>query len=148
MIEYASNRVPLNRLSETGGVLAVITEIIGTSYRNLGTMMAFGPDGARTGSLSSGCIEDDIAEHAAKVLQTGTPKALRYGQGSPFFDLKLPCGGGLSILLIPNPDPATLRAVLALGNARQQAALRIDLSNGALTVLTRAGRARRFRRGA
>ena len=136
MIEYASNRVPLKRLSETGGVLAVITEIVGTSYRNLGTMMAFGPDGERTGSLSSGCIEDDIAEHAAEVLQSGKPKSLRYGQGSPFFDLKLPCGGGLSVLLIPNPDAATLRAVLARGNARQQAALRIGLSDGALTLMT------------
>lgn len=136
MIEYASNRVPLQRLSETGGVLAVITEIVGTSYRNLGTMMAFGPDGQRTGSLSSGCIEDDIAEHAAQVLKTGKSKSLRYGQGSPFFDLKLPCGGGLSILLIPNPDAATLRAVLARGNARAQAALRIGLSDGSLTLLT------------
>ena len=106
MIEYASNRVPLHRLAETGGVLAVITQIIGTSYRDLGTMMAFGPDGQRTGSLSSGCIEDDIAEHAAHALATGQVATLRYGQGSPFFDLKLPCGGGLSVLLIPHPDPA------------------------------------------
>lgn len=84
MIEYASNRVPLKRLCETGGVLAVITQILGTSYRNLGTMMAFGPQGQRTGSLSSGCIEDDIAEHAATALKTGEVKLLRYGQGSPF----------------------------------------------------------------
>ncbi len=134
MIEYASNRVPLRRLTETGGVLAVITEIVGTSYRNLGTMMAFGPQGQRTGSLSSGCIEDDIAEHAAAALKSGVPKALRYGQGSPFFDLKLPCGGGLSILLIPNPDPAVLRAVLSRGDQRQEAALAIA-SSGALTLL-------------
>ena len=123
MIEYASNRVPLQRLAEAGGVLAVITAIIGTSYRNLGTMMAFGPDGQRTGSLSSGCIEDDIAEHAATALQTGKSVTLRYGQGSPFFDLKLPCGGGLQVLLIPNPDQNLLRAVLALSDARQDATL-------------------------
>lgn len=135
MIEYASNRVPLKRLAETGGVLAVITEIVGTSYRNLGTMMAFGPDGQRTGSLSSGCIEDDIAEHAATALKTGQVRSLRYGQGSPFFDLKLPCGGGLTILLIPNPSPEVLRAVLARGDARQEAALRIGLATGELTLL-------------
>lgn len=135
MIEYASNRVPLRRLTETGGVLAVITQIVGTSYRNLGTMMAFGPQGQRTGSLSSGCIEDDIAEHAATALQTGQCRTLRYGQGSPFFDLKLPCGGGLSILLIPNPDPAVLRAVLARGDARQEAALAITPATGALALL-------------
>lgn len=135
MIEYASNRVPLRRLSETGGVLAVITQIVGTSYRNLGTMMAFGPQGQRTGSLSSGCIEDDIAEHAASALQTGQPRTLRYGQGSPFFDLKLPCGGGLSVLLIPNPDAAILREVLSRGNARQDAALAINPITGDLALL-------------
>ena len=135
MIEYASNRVPLRRLCETGGVLAVITQIVGTSYRNLGTMMAFGPQGQRTGSLSSGCIEDDIAEHAATALQTGQVRSLRYGQGSPFFDLKLPCGGGLSILLIPNPDKAVLQAILARGESRGAAVLHITLSTGALALL-------------
>lgn len=135
MIEYASNRVPLKRLCETGGVLAVITEIVGTSYRNLGTMMAFGPQGQRTGSLSSGCIEDDIAEHAATALQTGQVRSLRYGQGSPFFDLKLPCGGGLTVLLIPNPDRATLTSIIARGDARVEAPVRITLSTGALTLL-------------
>ena len=135
MIEYASNRVPLKRLCETGGVLAVITQILGTSYRNLGTMMAFGPQGQRTGSLSSGCIEDDIAEHAATALKTGEVRLLRYGQGSPFFDLKLPCGGGLSILLIPNPDLTILQAILARGDDRSEAVLRINLSTGALALL-------------
>ena len=135
MIEYASNRVPLRRLCETGGVLAVITQIVGTSYRNLGTMMAFGPQGQRTGSLSSGCIEDDIAEHAATALKTSQVRSLRYGQGSPFFDLKLPCGGGLSILLIPNPDKAVLQAILARGESRGAAVLHITLSTGALALL-------------
>jgi xanthine dehydrogenase accessory factor len=135
MIEYASNRVPLKRLTETGGVLAVIVEIVGTSYRSVGTMMAFGPDGQRTGSLSSGCIEDDIAEHAATALATGKVTTLRYGQGSPFFDLKLPCGGGLSILLIPNPERETLRAILAHGDARVEAVVSIHLGTGSLRLL-------------
>ena len=135
MIEYASNRVPLKRLTETGGVLAIIVQIVGTSYRNVGTMMAFGPQGQRTGSLSSGCIEDDIAEHAARALATGKVTTLRYGQGSPFFDLKLPCGGGLSILLLPNPDRDTLLAVLARGDARLEAVVSIHPGTGRLHLL-------------
>jgi len=134
MIEYASNRVPLKRLSQGDGVLAIITATEGASYRNTGTMMAFTPDGKRTGSLSSGCIEDDIAEHAKTALQTGKAIDLRYGIGSPFFDLKLPCGGGLSILLIPNPDRALLTRVLDLGAARQTVFVAITLTNGALAL--------------
>lgn len=134
MIEYASNRVPLLQLSQGEGVLAVITGTEGASYRTTGTMMAFAPDGKRTGSLSSGCIEDDIADHAKTALQTGRAIALRYGIGSPFFDLKLPCGGGLTILLIPNPNQALLAHVLNLVAQRQTVALSIGLADGALTL--------------
>ena len=139
MIEYASNREPLKLIAETGGVLAVITAVDGTSYRNLGTMMAFGPDGKRVGSLSSGCIEDDIAEHAKTARASGKCQALRYGAGSPFFDLKLPCGGGLSILLIPNPDQGVLQSILAKGAARQNVVVALNLSNGDLSLLTDVG---------
>ena len=134
MYEYASNRVPLRHLSEGAGVLAVIHETLGTSYRTVGTMMAFLPDGSRVGSLSSGCIEDDIAEHAKAALATGQARSLRYGTGSPFFDLKLPCGGGLSILLVPNPDQAVLHQVLAAGTERQVVHLSISLTTGDLRL--------------
>lgn len=134
MIEYASNRVPLKALCDASGVLAVITQTDGTSYRNVGTLMAFTAEGRRIGSLSSGCIEDDIAEHAAKALATDRATPLRYGLGSPFFDLKLPCGGGLSILLIPNPDRALLARILDLGATRYDAVLSIGLTDGSLIL--------------
>ena len=135
MYEYASNRVPIRQLSQQPGVLAVIVRTLGASYRTVGTMMAFLANGTRVGSLSSGCIEDDIAEHANTALATGQAQTLRYGTGSPFFDLKLPCGGGLSILLIPNPDAALLRQVLSLGQDRRVVHLSIDLQTGDLRVL-------------
>ncbi len=134
MIEYASNRVPLRLLAERGGCLAVIVAIQGTSYRTLGTMMAFGPDGQRVGSLSSGCIEDDIADHAKAALINGRAGTLRYGAGSPFFDLKLPCGGGLQVLLVPNPDRAVLAEILARGDARLDAVMSLGLENGELAL--------------
>ncbi|MFD2813753.1 XdhC family protein [Paracoccus aerius] len=51
-------------------VLAIITGITGPSYRPLGAMMAFCGD-RQVGSLSSGCIEKDLASHAAHCLQEG-----------------------------------------------------------------------------
>ena len=135
MIEYASNRVPLLRLSDLGGVLAVITATQGATYRTVGTMMAFLPDGTRIGSLSSGCIEDDIAEHAKTAAACGKAIPLRYGLGSPFFDLKLPCGGGLSLLLIPNPDLSILTKLLEMGAQRELATLSIGLNDGSLALM-------------
>lgn len=94
-------------------VLAVITGITGPSYRPLGEIMAFCGD-RRVGSLSSGCIETDLARHAQTSLQDG-PRTVRYGEGSPWFDLQLPCGGGLEITLIPRP---CLRLLAGIAKAR------------------------------
>ena len=49
---------------------------------------------------------------------------LRYGAGSPFFDIRLPCGGALEIALFPRPDPAVLADVIARRAMRDRIALR------------------------
>ena len=102
-------------------VLAIITAITGPSYRPLGEMMAFCGD-RQIGSLSSGCIEADLARHSRCALSDG-PLRLRYGEGSPWLDLSLPCGGGLEITLIPRPCPKLLADIATARAARQAAAL-------------------------
>lgn len=111
-------------------VLCVITGVEGPSYRPVGAMMVVFPDGERTGTLSSGCIEADIAIHATEALETGVPRALRYGQGSPFIDIQLPCGGGLDIMLVPNPDRDALEALAVQRAERRPGTLEIDRSSG------------------
>ncbi|WP_374303490.1 XdhC family protein [Paracoccus sp. (in: a-proteobacteria)] len=105
-------------------VLAVITGIQGPSYRPLGEMMAFCGD-RQVGTLSSGCIETDLARHARHAL-LGGPLRLRYGEGSPWFDLQLPCGGGLEISLIPRPCPRLLSEIATARASRQHVALHIS----------------------
>ena len=102
-------------------VLAIITGIIGPSYRPMGEIMAFCGD-RQVGSLSSGCIETDLARHARQSLQDG-PQVVRYGEGSPWFDLQLPCGGGLEITLIPRPCPDLLADIVMARAERRPAAL-------------------------
>ncbi|MBW6507339.1 MAG: XdhC family protein [Rhodobacteraceae bacterium] len=124
----------LRYLARSEGVLGIITQTEGAAYREPGAVMAFGRDGARVGSLSSGCIEDDLWEHAQRALAQGLPVALRYGTGSAFFDLQLPCGGGMSVLLVPRPDRAILTEALAQTRARQPARLTINTATGALSL--------------
>ncbi len=88
----------------------------------------------RTGTLSSGCIEADIGLHAMQARDTGAPVMLRYGRGSPFADIELPCGGGLDILLLPRPDRAVLAELAARRRARVAATLEIGLSDGAMRL--------------
>ncbi|MFS4438454.1 XdhC family protein [Paracoccaceae bacterium GXU_MW_L88] len=125
---------PLDALAAAPGVLAVITGTEGPSYRSTGAMMAFLDDGRRVGSLSSGCIEADLALRADEVRSTGAPVAVRYGRGSAMVDLELPCGGGLDIFLVPQPDEAVLAALAAAHRARQAATLRIARSDGHVSL--------------
>jgi xanthine dehydrogenase accessory factor len=123
---------PVNALLKRGGegVLAVIIGVEGPSYRPLGAIMAILSDGTRIGSLSSGCVEADLAVHAQQILITKEPKRLRYGKNSTFFDIQLPCGGGLDILLIPYPDIAILSALNAQREERNVCVLGLDIKNG------------------
>ncbi|MBC7737102.1 MAG: NTP transferase domain-containing protein [Candidatus Saccharibacteria bacterium] len=106
-------------------VLAVITGVVGASYRSPGTMMCFFAGGPWAGSLTNGCIEGDLALHAAEALASGQPGRLRYGTGSPFFDIRLPCGGGLDVLLVPAPDGQVLADLACLVASRTAVALTI-----------------------
>jgi len=122
-------------LSQHGeSVLAVITEIDGPSYRPLGATMAVFEDKQCVGTLSSGCIEADIALHALEALADNETKRARYGRGSPFMDIKLPCGGGLEILLIPNPDKQVLNQLAERRHARIPCTLSIEPENGTLSL--------------
>lgn len=131
----AISRDPLAEAAEATGpaVLAIITGVEGPSYRPIGAVMAIIPEGedyGLVGTLSSGCVEADIAHHARQALVEGRPRTIRYGRGSPFIDIQLPCGGGLEILLLPNPDRAALREATARRAARQVCVLRIDRDTG------------------
>lgn len=115
-------------------VLAIIAEVVGPSYRPLGAMMTVFSETEHVGTLSSGCVESDIALNAVKARKNGRATRLRYGTGSPFMDIQLPCGGGLEILLLPNPDRAVLRQLVTARQARVETGLRVDLDSGALVL--------------
>jgi xanthine dehydrogenase accessory factor len=117
------------------GVLAVVSEVIGPAYRPVGAMMAVFSETERVGSLSSGCVETDIALHAMRALETGRPQTVRYGAESPYVDIQLPCGGGLEILLIPRPDRPVLDELLRNHEARRASTLAVDVDTGDLSIV-------------
>ena len=98
---------------------ALITslEIEGGAARNVGSLALVDEAGAMTGYLSNGCIDRDIQLHAQKSLHTKRKKVIRYGEGSRYADLKLPCGGALTVLIDPNPDIDAICAAAAKEDA-------------------------------
>lgn len=107
------------------GVLVTLTGIEGSSSRGLGTQMAVLADGTRLGSFSGGCIEAAVVAEALEALAAGAGRVVRYGVGSPYLDIRLPCGGGIDLTFTPRPDPQALAAVLAACDARREASLAI-----------------------
>lgn len=81
--------------------LVTVCSVDGSSMRNPGTHMAVCEDGSFAGSLSGGCIENAVVAEARSVISNGEPRTIRFGAGSPFLDIKLPCGGGLDLHFQP-----------------------------------------------
>lgn len=105
---------------DPGVALCTIVGIDGSFSRRVGAQMAVLPDGSTIGSLADGCLEQQLASDV-RALQS--PEIRRYGKGSDQIDFRLPCGGGLDILLDPSPDRKDCRSALTRLERRAPAAL-------------------------
>lgn len=113
-------------------VLVTLVAITGGASRSVGTQMAVAADGRRIGSFSGGCIEDAVAAEALETLAEGWGHVVRYGTGSPYIDIRLPCGGGIDLLFTPRPKADAVAGALALLDQRKPASLRLDCDGCAL----------------
>lgn len=105
--------------------LVVVTATTGGAVRRPGALMAVAADGRAAGYISGGCIDADVILQAQRSLTEGTPLNLRYGAGSPFLDLPLPCGGAIDISILPQADEQLLRSCHARLAARLSAELKL-----------------------
>jgi xanthine dehydrogenase accessory factor len=99
-------------------VLVTLHTVEGGGPRPPGTQMLF-TDGSVSGFLSGGCVEGDVALHAAQTLDDGEPRHLVYGEGGPWPDIRLLCGARIELLVerVSADDPAAV-TLLALMDAR------------------------------
>lgn len=128
----------VRRWSAAGHRCALVTvaRTWGSAPRPPGAWMALRDDGRVQGSVSGGCIEDDlIVRMAAGEFAGSAPQVVRYGvTQDEARRFGLPCGGTLELVIEPAPDLAAL-ADLAARTAGGQLALRcVDLVAGRSTV--------------
>jgi len=71
----------VERWRDRGEKVAVATVVATrmSAPRPVGAKFAVSESGEICGSVSGGCVESDIAEHAKAVLETGVPRLLSYG---------------------------------------------------------------------
>lgn len=82
--------------------LATVIKTYGSSPRPVGSMMIYHPDKGISGSLSGGCIEQELLQQLGEkaLSDFSKPMIIRYGEDPEQRSrLALPCGGHLDILL-------------------------------------------------
>ena len=109
-------------------LLATVVRTWGSSPRPVGSIMALCETGAVVGSVSGGCIEDDLIDRhtrayaqaagadrgLAHAIPSGPPTFVKYGvTADEAHRFGLPCGGTLELLLEYDPDPQSLAELVA-----------------------------------
>lgn len=83
-------------------VLATLVTVSGSSYRRPGARVLINPEGRRVGSISGGCLEEDVVCRATAVSRTGRPELITYDTTSEndlVWGVGLGCHGVVQVLL-------------------------------------------------
>ncbi len=85
---------------EEAVALATVVACWGSSPRQPGSRMAVARDGRIAGSVSGGCVENDVVAAAEETLRTGRPQLLAYGvSDARAWEVGLPCGGKMQVFV-------------------------------------------------
>ena len=121
-----------------GVVLGTIARTWGSAPRPVGSVVGVRDDGQIAGSVSGGCIEDDlIAKVREGALDLKTPELLRYGVGAEEATrFGLPCGGTLELMLEPLAARSLIPELLAKLDAGKRVQRVLGLATGAVQLNT------------
>ena len=95
--------------------LATVVQTWGSSPRPVGSWLAIREDGQVVGSVSGGCVEDDLIRRVqTEILTRTSPELIKYGVSKDeAVRFGLPCGGTLQLLVEPRPELAILEAIMS-----------------------------------
>jgi len=106
----------LTASAPTTSVLATLVTVAGSSYRRPGARLLLTADGHRIGSISGGCLEEDLLARARRVAATGRAELATYDTTSEndlVWGVGLGCHGVVQLLLEKLPPAPRWAAVLA-----------------------------------
>lgn len=119
--------------------LVTVVRTWGSSPRPAGSMMVMREDGRCVGSVSGGCIEDDLIQRYSRIggnsIPQSAPERVRYGvTADEAHRFGLPCGGTLELLLEFQPDLATLDDLIQRLERGELVRRTVDCRTGQVTL--------------
>jgi len=117
-------------------VIATVVHSWGSAPRPPGAWLAIRDDAQVAGSVSGGCIEDDLIRRVgAGEFAAAMPRVVSYGVSKEEATrFGLPCGGTLQLVIEPNPRLTELRELARRIERRELTARRLDLATGRVTL--------------
>jgi xanthine dehydrogenase accessory factor len=111
--------------------LATVVATRRSAPRPVGSKLAVSETGELAGSVSGGCVENEVYGAARDVLDGAPPRLLSYGISDDLaLSVGLPCGGEIDVF-VQEPDPGVLERVLDVVAANERAVVLTDLETGA-----------------
>ena len=117
-------------------LLVTVVKTWGSSPRPEGAMLAVRGDGLVVGSVSGGCIEDDIIDRTRRLGMTQTQcEVVTYGvSADEARRFGLPCGGTIQLVVEPLTRESGIRTLLREIEAGHLVIRRLDLLTGEATL--------------
>ncbi len=116
--------------------IATVVQTWGSAPRPVGSWLAIRDDGQVAGSVSGGCVEDDLISRVqTEVLTRNIPEMVVYGVSQEeAARFGLPCGGTLRLLVEPKPELAILEQLLASISSHQITRRSVNIATGKFTL--------------
>ena len=116
--------------------LGTIVKTWGSAPRPVGAMVAVRDDGQVVGSVSGGCVEDDLMDKARAKLPTWKkPELFTYGvTNEEATRWGLPCGGTLQLVMEPLSERSGIAALLEKISSQQLVKRHLDMESGQATL--------------
>lgn len=121
--------------------IATVVSTWGSAPRPRGSHMLVHADGRFAGSVSGGCVEGDVLTLAEDVIATGHTELRRYGVAdASAWEVGLPCGGTIDVLVQPVTDtgfpPALLDQIQAERAAGREVRISTMIETGMSAIAT------------
>ncbi|HZN86062.1 MAG TPA: XdhC family protein, partial [Burkholderiales bacterium] len=116
--------------------LGTIVKTWGSAPRPVGALVVIRGDGQVVGSVSGGCVEDDLIDKVrSQAVAKDRPQLLTYGvTNEEATRWGLPCGGTLQLVLEPVGEASALGELLRTVSRQQLVKRRLDMQSGRVSL--------------